>query len=109
MSGEDVWNFLAGQSAATVSGRGDERLTGRRARLVTVDRDERRLELELVPAVRTFDLAACPDLCVCVDVYPSAADLKAVIAYGPGTYVDDARISFTVERVVSFDFAKAPS
>ncbi|MGE0877447.1 MAG: hypothetical protein AB7L13_05900 [Acidimicrobiia bacterium] len=107
MSGEEVWDFLAGQSAATVCGRSAERLTGRRARIIAVDGDARRLELELVPDVRTFDLAAHPQLCVCVDVYPSAADLKAVIAHGPGVYVGDARISFTAERVVSFDFSKA--
>ncbi len=69
----------------------------------------RSLELDLVPDDRVFDLDHLPEMCVCVDSYPTHDTIQGVIAYGRGARRPDGTVEMEIERVVSFDFSKAIS
>jgi hypothetical protein len=66
-----------------------------------------RLELALVPDERVFDLDRHPEVCVCVDAYPSHETIMGVIAYGSATYGPGSTMTLRVDHAVSFDFSKA--
>jgi hypothetical protein len=104
MDDDEVWRFLESRSVAVVSGRAASGLTARRAHLGA---GSGRLELALVPDERVFDLDRHPEVCVCVDAYPSHETIMGVIAYGSATYGPGSTMTLRVDHVVSFDFSKA--
>jgi hypothetical protein len=104
MTDEELWAFLSSRSVAVVSGRAEWGLTARRARYSVVDR---RLVLDITPDDGAFDPDRQPDMCVCVDSYPTHDTIRGVIAHGSASRGPGRRLTMTVDRVVSFDFAKA--
>ncbi len=105
MTPAEIAGFLAAHTVAVVSGH--DRSGVLTARRCDLHQGGSRLELALRPPVRCFDLTRHPAVCVTVDTYPSASDIKGVIMTGPaGWRGTSAVMDVAITNIVSFDFSK---
>jgi hypothetical protein len=106
MDDAEVRIFLGSQRVACVAGQGPNGLTGGRATYV-VDGDA--MLLEIIGNRLDFDLDRQAKVCISVDTYPSHDEIKGVVVHGTATWEGPRTLRVAIERVVSFDFAKAAS